>query len=174
MTNYRRTRRQGGCFFFTVALSDRTAATLTDRIDDLRAAFNDTRREHPFHTDAFVVLPDHLHAVWTLPEGDADFSTRWRLIKSRFSRSVGRKSPRSASKIAKGESGIWQRRFWEHCIRNDADYRTHIEYCWGNPVKHGLVQHPADWKYSSIHRDIRAGIVPPEWSATKTDGNFGE
>ena len=130
MTNYRRASIPGGTFFFTVALANRTASTLVDHVDVLRRAFSATRDERPFVTDAFVVLPDHLHAVWTLPEGDADFSTRWRLIKSRFVREIGAAAPRSASKLAKGERGIWQRRFWEHTIRDQADLAMHVQYCW--------------------------------------------
>jgi putative transposase len=110
-----------------------------------------------------VVLPDHLHAVWTLPEADSDFSTRWRLIKSRFSRALGATGHRSASMLAKNERGIWQRRFWEHHIRDEADFAAHVRYCWGNPVKHGLVERAVDWPYSSIHRDIRAGRVAAEY-----------
>ena len=109
MTNYRRVSIPGGTFFFTVALADRTASTLVDRIDALRRAFDATRRERPFRTDAFVVLPDHLHAVWTLPVDDADFSTRWRLIKTRFVREIGASAPRSASKHAKAERGAGAR-----------------------------------------------------------------
>ncbi|MCB1330412.1 MAG: transposase [Maritimibacter sp.] len=174
MTNYRRVSIPGGTFFFTVALADRTASTLVDRIDALRRAFDATRRERPFRTDAFVVLPDHLHAVWTLPEDDADFSTRWRLIKTRFVREIGASAPRSASKHAKAERGVWQRRFWEHAIRDETDLAMHVRYCWGNPVKHGLVARATDWPFSSIHRDVRAGRVDPQWAGPVLDGAFGE
>jgi putative transposase len=102
----------GGSFFFTVNLAERRLQLLTEHMDVLRAAFRETRQRHPFTTDAMVVLPDHLHAVWTLPEGDADFATRWRLIKSAFSRSLPIDEPISGSRIAKGERGIWQRRYW--------------------------------------------------------------
>lgn len=107
MTNYRRLHVPGGTYFFTVALADRGATTLVEHVGALRRAFTATRAERPFRADAFVVLPDHLHAIWTLPEGDADFSTRWRLIKSRFVRETGAEAPRSASKHAKAERGIW-------------------------------------------------------------------
>lgn len=135
MTNYSRMKTPGGTFFFTLALADRSASTLVDHVQALREAFRETRRERPFHTDAFVVLPDHLHAVWTLPAGDADYSTRWAAVKSRFTRKVrGRMglNPilRSPSKIKKGDAGLWQRRFWEHTIRDEADYRQHLHYCW--------------------------------------------
>ena len=174
MSNYRRVRIPGAKYFFTVSLADRSSDLLTRDIAQLRTAFSATRNERPFWCDAFVVLPDHLHAVWTLPPGDADYSTRWRLIKSRFVRAVGEFGPRSGSKIVKQERGIWQRRFWELCIRDEQDYRDHIAYCWRNPVKHGYVEHPVDWPNSSIHRDIRAGLVGPEWCGSITEGTFGE
>ena len=187
MTNYRRSRIPGATYFFTVALADRSATTLVDEIGALRDACSATRAERPFRCDAFVVLPDHLHAVWTLPEGDSDYSTRWRLIKARFTRAVlakmGAKHPSygrvgdfhpSHSKREKGERGVWQRRFWEHLIRDERGYRAHLEYCWGNPVKHGLVTRAVDWPYSSIHWDMRAGRVGAEWSGGLADGEFGE
>jgi putative transposase len=121
-----------------------------------------------------VILPDHLHAVWTLPAGDSNYSERWRLLKYYFSRDLGQRRPRSDSKIAKRECGIWQRRFWEHTLRDEADYAAHVRYCWSNPVKHGLVKRASDWPYSSIHRDIRAGHVDPEWVGVLQDGTFGE
>ncbi|MEM6311081.1 MAG: transposase [Pseudomonadota bacterium] len=140
---------------------------LVDHIDALRMAVARTRAERPFHMDAFVVLPDHVHAVWILPEGDAAYSTRWRIIKSRFTRSVlGMVSAEhppyvSRSKRMKRERGIWQRRFWEHHIRSDEEYAACVRYCLTNPVKHELVERPEDWPYSSIHRDIREG----RWAA---------
>lgn len=164
MTRYRRYRREGGTYFFTVNLADRRASHLTDHIDALRQALATTRAERWIQIDAMVVLPDHLHAIWTLPADDADFSTRWRLIKSRFSRAVGLKQPRTASQVAKNEHGLWQRRFWEHCIRDDADFAAHLAYCWGNPVKHGLVTRAVDWPYSSLHRDIKRGLAGDEWA----------
>ncbi len=164
MPNYRRLRIPSASYFFTVALADRQSQMLTDYIDDLRKAYARTMVRHPLVCDAMVVLPDHIHAVWTLPDGDSDYSERWRKIKHRFSRSVGLHLPRSNSKIAKRETGIWQRRFWEHTIRDEVDYKAHVAYCLGNPVKHGLVTKPADWPYSSIHRDIRSGRLSPEWN----------
>lgn len=160
--------------FFTGALADRGSDLLVQHIDALRASVRATRASRPFRIDAWVVLPDHLHAVWTLPEGDADYSLRWKEIKTRFTKSVGLTGRRSASKIAKGEAGIWQRRFWEHHVRDDADLAAHIRYCWINPVRHGLVVRAADWPYSSIHRDIRLGRVEPEWAGTAPEGRFGE
>jgi putative transposase len=116
----------------------------------------ETRAERPFRIDAWVVLPDHLHCLWTLPEGDAEYSVRWRLIKSRFSRGLPA-GPLRQSHEHRQERGIWQRRFWEHHIRGEAELSAHIRYCWWNPVKHGLVERPEDWAFSSVHRDIREG-----------------
>lgn len=181
MTAYRRLRTTGGSYFFTVALSDRAAWTLVDHIAALRMAFAATRSERPFECAAMVVLPNHLHAVWTLPAGDDDFSTRWGAIKSRFTRAVkasGRMglNPilRSGSKVRKGDAGVWQRRFWEHNIRDADDFARHVRYCWGNPVKHGYVACAADWPFSSIHRDIRSGRVKAEWTGDVEAGEFGE
>jgi putative transposase len=121
MTDYRRNFIAGGSFFFTVNLAQRRRRLLTEHIEELRTALRQTRRHHPFTIDAMVVLPDHLHAVWTLPEGDANFATRWRLIKSAFSRSLATGERISGSRAAKGERGIWQRRYWEHTIRDEND-----------------------------------------------------
>lgn len=174
MTAYRRLRIEGGCYFFTAALADRRATVLTDHIDLLRVSVQAVRSEHPFRIEAMVVLPDHIHAVWTLPAGDSDFSTRWKKIKTAFTKSLGGPWPRSASKVRKGERGLWQRRFWEHAIRDDRDFSGHVEYCWINPVKHGLVRRVADWPHSSFHAAVRAGIVSTEWSGTIPEGDFGE
>jgi putative transposase len=174
MPTYVRARVPGASFFFTVALADRRSSALVEDVAHLRGAVAEVRRKRPFQIEAMVILPDHLHAVWTLPEGDSDFPLRWKEIKAEFTMRTGRSGPRSASKIAKGEKGLWQRRFWEHLIRDETDFRQHVEYCWGNPVKHGLVIRAVDWPFSSIHRDIRAGRVPPEWSGSCSDGSFGE
>ena len=155
MSRYRRLRRPGATYFFTVNLEDRGSSVLTERVDDLRAAFAGVLCRRPFQIDAIVILPDHLHAVWTLPEGDSDFPTRWKEIKTAFTKRTGLSGPRSASKVAKGERGLWQRRFWEHMIRGEEDYRAHLAYCWGNPVRHGLVARAEDWPYSSVHRGER-------------------
>lgn len=167
MPNYRRARVSGASYFFTVNLASRRSDLLVTHIHELRAAYAATIQDMPVICDAMVVLPDHLHAVWTLPLGDCDFSERWRKIKHRFSRTLGGAVGRtahptalSASKRAKRERGIWQRRFWEHVIRDEADYAAHVAYCWGNPVKHGFVEHAVDWPYSSLHRDIRLGRAP--------------
>jgi putative transposase len=111
MTNYRRNFLPGGSFFFTVNLADRRLPLLTEHVGVLRSAFRYARRRHPFAIGAIVVLPDHLHAIWTLPEGDCDFAVRWRLIKSAFSRALPRRETVSSSRAGKGERGIWQRRY---------------------------------------------------------------
>jgi putative transposase len=121
MTDYRRNFIAGGSFFLTVNLAERRLRLLTEHIDKLRAALRQTHRHHPFTIDAMVVLPDHLHALWTLPEGDANFAPRWRLIKSAFSRSLATGERISDSRAAKGERSIWQRRYWKHTIRDESD-----------------------------------------------------
>ena len=160
MSNYIRPRREGASVFFTVVLAARGSDLLVREIDTLRAAVRRTRDERPFTIDAWVVLPDHLHCVWTLPAGDSDYSVRWRLIKARFSRGLAC-GPLRASHVARQERGIWQRRFWEHHIRDQRDYAAHLRYCWNNPAKHGLVAQAVDWPFSSVHRDIRLGRYAP-------------
>ena len=133
----------------------------------LRNALRHVMRRHPFKIDAFVLLPDHLHCIWTLPQGDDDFSTRWRLVKSYFSHRCESeyRGDVSASREKKREQAIWQRRFWEHAIRDEEDYARHVEYIHYNPVKHGLVTAPRDWEYSSFHRYVRAGLYDKMWGA---------
>jgi putative transposase len=175
MPNYRRAFVPGGCWFFTVNLLERRNTLLVDRIDVLRDAVERTRNNYPFIIDAFVVLPDHIHAIWTLPPEDANFSLRWRLIKSLFARVLPKQERLSDVRRARGERGIWQRRFWEHLVRDEADYARHVEYCYINPVKHGLVTRVRDWPHSSFHRDVRAGIVPLDWAGeVGQNGEFGE
>jgi putative transposase len=176
MTGYRRNFIDGGCFFFTVNLADRRLRLLTEHIEYLRSTIRLTRRHHPFTIEAMVVLPDHLHAVWTLPEGDANFATRWRLIKSAFSRNLSRGERISNSRAAKGERGIWQRRYWEHTIRDENDFSRHLDYIHINPVKHGHVSRVRDWPYSSFHRMVKLGIYPEDWAGdvSNDSGSFGE
>jgi putative transposase len=175
MPNYRRAFVPGGCWFFTVNLLDRRRALLVDHIETLREAIAATRQTHPFTIDAFAVLPDHLHAIWTLPPDDFDFSTRWRLIKSRFARALPKVEQLGFVRLRPNERGIWQRRFWEHLIRDEIDFARHVEYCYINPMKHGLVTRVRDWPYSSFHRDVRAGLFPEDWGGdTGMIGDFGE
>jgi len=165
MTNYRRARVPGATYFFTVNLARRDTALLVERIATLREAVRNVRRRHPFVIDAMVILPDHLHAIWTLPPDDLDFPLRWRLIKTGFSRGMSCGERRRDSRIAKGERGIWQRRYWEHLIRDDVDMQRHIDNIHFNPVKHGHAARAADWPYSTIHRHIAKGWLLPSWGA---------
>jgi putative transposase len=164
MPNTRRNRIAGGCYVFTVNLLDRRSDFLVAEIDALRDAVRETRRAKPFHIDAFVVLPDHLHCMWTLPPGDADFPTRWRTIKALFSRRVAHPRYRRPSLVRKREAGVWQRRYWEHTIRDDADYAAHMNYIHFNPVKHGLAAHPAAWPFSSFLKCVAQGVYPDGWA----------
>jgi REP-associated tyrosine transposase len=176
MTNYRRNFVPGGSYFFTVNLTDRRWGLLTEHVELLRAAFRYTQERHPFSIEASVVLPDHLHAVWTLPDGDADFALRWRLIKTVFSRGLPPGERLSKSRSSKGERGIWQRRYWEHTLRDEGDFARHVDYIHFNPVKHGHVSRVKDWPYSSFHRLVRLGVYPEDWAGdAKGDGSgFGE
>src|SRR6202790_5849361 len=175
MPNYRRAFVPGGCGFFTVNLLERQQTLLVDHIATLREAVAKTRQSLPCAIDAFVVLPDHLHAVWTLPPGESAFSIRRRLIKSHFAKVLPKRERLSTVRIARNERGIWQRRFWEHLIRDEANYARHVEYCYINPVKHELVSRVRDWTHSSFHRDVRAGIVPLDWAGeVAQSGEFGE
>jgi putative transposase len=153
--DYRRAYVKGGCYFFTVALADRKSELLTQNIHLLRVAIKTVKDTHPFNIDAMVVLHDHLHCIWTLPENDCDYPKRWMLIKTHFSRGIPKTEHITPTREKKRERGIWQRRFWEHLIRDERDYLNHIEYIHINPIKHGYVQNAIDWPYSSIHRQFR-------------------
>ena len=148
---YRRAKTAGGSYFFTVNLADRNRTLLIDHVDILRGVIRHVKAKHPFHIDAMVVLPDHLHSLWTLPVGDHDYPTRWMLIKAGFSRRMAATERRNLSRKTKGERGIWQRRYWEHQIRDENDFARHVDYIHYNPVKHGHVTDAIDWPYSSIH-----------------------
>jgi putative transposase len=163
MSHYLRYRMPGGCYFFTVNLLERNQHLLTEYIDSLRQAFRAVKRQYPFHIDAIVILPEHLHCVLTLPDGDDNFSGRWRAIKKIFSKQLPITEYRSEVRLNRHERGIWQRRFWEHAIRDDIDYQQHIDYIHYNPVKHGWVTRVKDWQYSSFHRFVERGIYSPEW-----------
>ncbi len=164
MPNYRRYRVPGGCYFFTVNLLERHPNDLlVHHIDLLRAAVRRVRHAHPFHIDAWVVLPDHQHCVWTLPPGDDDFSLRWRLIKTLFAKQIPVRERRSKVRQARGERGLWQRRFWEHVIRNERDYAAHLDYVHYNPVRHGYAVRAVDWPFSTFRRCVERGIYAPDW-----------
>lgn len=174
---YRRADIPGASYFFTVNLADRSNSLLVDHVAVLREAVRVVKQRHPFHIDAFVVLPEHLHALWTLPENDADFATRWMLIKAGFSRCMAKNESRSNSRVKKGERGIWQWRYWEHLIRDEDDYQRHVDYIHFNPVKHGHVNRAADWAHSSIHRYIKAGMIECDWGGYFEEGGkagYGE
>ena len=173
MPNYRRAWHPGGTYFFTVNLLERKSNDLLVRhIDLLRDAVRETRKLHPFTIHAWVVLPDHLHCVMELPEGEHDFSVRWRRIKAIFSKSLPRTELLSATRVRRGERGIWQRRFWEHLIRDEGDYLAHMDYVHINPLKHGLVQRVADWPYSTFHSLVTQGVYPENW-AGENEGSMG-
>ena len=176
MPRYIRSLVPGGTYFFTVTLADRSSDLLVREIECLRNAYRAVQRRHPFESVAICVLPDHLHAGWKLPEGDKDYGLRWQQIKRAFSTHVGEVGVLSSSKRSKREKGLWQRRYWEHLIRDEEDLARHVEYIHFNPVKHGHVQHVQDWPYSSFHRWVRRGDVPASWGLVQAaDGSgYGE
>jgi putative transposase len=175
MVRYRRNFIPGGTWFFTVTLADRRSDALVGHVAALRSAFRAARHARPFAIDAIVVLPDHLHAILTLPSNDADFSGRWRRIKGLFSSALIGEGL-ELKRWPNGDLALWQRRFWEHTIRDDRDFARHIDYIHFNPVKHGLVRHVRDWSFSSFHRYVREGILPEEWAgdANENGSDFGE
>ena len=183
MPNYRRARIAGGTYFFTVVTDGRREIlTLARCREALRTAIAETRKLHPFVAEAWVLLPDHLHCIWTLPVGDEDYSKRWGLIKAGFSKRVRgsfcqQNDSSNVSKKKHREASFWQRRFWEHAVRDDEDFRRHVNYIHYNPVKHGLVKRARDWPYSTFRRFVEDGVYPEDWgggeAANLADG-FGE
>ena len=165
MVFYRRNRVEGGTYFFTVTLADRRSQVLTDHVNELRHVFRQVRTRQPFEVVAIVVMPEHLHAIWTLPEGDADYSGRWKAIKAGLTHQLRLHGMDLASN-AKGEYSLWQRRFWEHTLCDEIDLQRHVDYIHYNPVKHGLVGHVKDWPWSSFHRYVRQGILPVDWGSS--------
>jgi putative transposase len=163
MVRYRRNFIAGGAFFFTVTLLDRNSRALVEHVNILRAVIRDIRRSHPFTIDAVVVLPDHLHMVMRLPDGDADFPNRWSLIKRRFTDRIIRAGAEVARRRT-GEPALWQPRYWEHTIRDDRDFERHVDYVHFNPVRHGLVDRVCDWPHSSFHHYVRHGLLPLDWA----------
>jgi len=168
MSNYRRLRIAGGCIFFTLVTHERQRWLCEPLArTELRAAISHVRQRRPFTIDAMVLLPDHIHCIWTLPKGDSDYGIRWSLIKryvtKRCRGQLNAAIPVSESRWKRHEGNLWQRRFWEHHIRSQADYQSICDYIHINPVKHGLCKHPQDWPYSSIHRFIQQGIYPQNW-----------
>jgi len=161
---YRRTRSEGATYFFTANLADRSADTLVRHIDALRTSLAAVKATHPFSLVAMVVLPEHLHAIWRLPEGDADYPKRWALFKAGFSRRLDKREFIDPSRVSKRERGLWQRRYWEHRIRDENDLASHTNYIHFNPVKHGWATRPVDWPYSTLHGYIARGIVSRDWA----------
>jgi putative transposase len=156
-------------------LLERKSHLLVKNIDVLREGVRIIKRKQPFHIDAWVVLPDHLHCIWTLPAGDADFSGRWRAIKKHFSKAIPVGEYRSKTRLKRNERGIWQRRFWEHTIQDDQDYAAHMDYIHYNPVKHGWVETVKEWPYSTFHALVEKGVYPIDWAISNVDCiNAGE
>ncbi len=182
MVRYRRSIVPGGTFFFTVVTFDRMPF-LTEPIarQCLHAAWKQTTYAYPFKTDAVCLLPDHIHCIWTLPNGDSEFSIRWKMIKSLFTRSWlqndGREGHRNIVRKKHREAAVWQRRYWEHVIQDDNDLSKHFDYIHYNPVKHGFVNHPARWPWSTFHKYVRTGWYDPDWGDTLSepvDGSYRE
>ena len=182
MSNYRRFPMRGATYFFTVVSRNRQNILCDTAIRTaLRNGIQRVRKNFPFAIDAWVLLPDHLHCIWTLPDEDGDFSRRWAMIKrfvtQKCGTAVAAVSASDKSRRARGEGGIWQRRFWEHQIRNERDYETHMHYIHYNPVKHGLVKNVRDWPYSTFHRYVENGIYEADWGGGEVEdgeGGFGE
>lgn len=171
MPEYRRACFPGGTYFFTLVTNQRRKIFLEESARQiLREAFlYGMKKAGPFRVDALCLLPDHLHCIWTLPEDSSDYATRWKIIKARFSRRFlqagGAAGPISISKAQKGEVGVWQRRYWEHMIRDQEDLSLHIDYTYYNPVKHGLVQEVNAWPWSTFHRDVSDGYYAMDWNS---------
>lgn len=180
MPNYRRSQLTGGTFFFTVvSYRRREILTLPESRIALRSSVTEVRVQYPFQIDAWVLLPNHLHCIWSLPKGDNDFSKRWGLIKAGFSKKTKHLLQRddwlNESRKQHREGTIWQRRFWEHQIRDERDYQIHCDYLHFNPVKHRLVANVTDWPYSTFHRYVRNGVYSHDWGGSEIDdGEFGE
>lgn len=183
MSDYRRAATPGGCYFFTVVTHLRRELLATpEHVAVLRSVVREVRDVLPFQIDAWVILPDHMHCVWTLPPNDRDFSKRWGLIKAGFTRHVAAREEsvqRTASRLRRREGTVWQRRFWEHEIRNEEDFRLHMDYTHYNPVKHGLVPVVKDWPHSTFHQCVRSGIYPVDWGGgvsreLEASARFGE
>jgi putative transposase len=182
MANYRRAKVSGGTYYFTVVAFRRTGFLCDENVRGaLRGGIQSTRKIHPFTIDAWVLLPDHLHCVWTLPQDDSNFAIRWAMIKRFVSKRCGpelnRDEWKNESKRKRRESTIWQRRFWEHIIRDERDFEKHVDYIHYNPVKHNLVHRAVDWPYSTFHRYVRKGLYSRDWGGgdiAEADQNFGE
>jgi putative transposase len=178
MRTFLRPPAPGATCFFTLTLQDRSARYLVDHIARLRASLADVKARHPFRIEAMVVLPEHLHALWTLPQDDGDFATRCMLVKQGFTRRLQQAGVLDAKSAgprgSKGERSVWQRRFWEYRVRDEADFARHVDYIHFNPVKHGWVLRAREWPYSSLHRFVREGKVGDDWGISAAiEGQFG-
>ena len=170
MPNYRRNYVPGGTYFFTLVTEGRRPILTSDTARAcLTEAFKTVMADRPFELTAIVLLPDHLHTIWTLPEGDADYSLRWAQAKEAFTRSFlirgGREGAQSTSRQHKRERAVWQRRFWEHTCRDEDDLKRHLDYLHWNPVKHGYVTRVRDWQWSSFHRLVADGEYDLRWGS---------
>ena len=182
MSNYRRAAAKGGSYFFTLVSYQRRNIFCDKAIRlALRQAIKTTQKKYPFNIDAWVLLPNHMHCIWTLPEEDNNFSQRWSLIKRKVSIECAQQYKQqqllTESKVKHRESTIWQRRFWEHQIRNQQDFNNHLDYIHYNPVKHNYCNSPSQWQYSTIHRYIKVGYYAYNWGEQQpnfSDINFGE
>jgi putative transposase len=183
MPEYLRVKVKGGIYFFTVVTFGRQPILTNDHVRAaLREGIQEVRQSFPFTIEAWVLLPDHFHTLWTLPENDDNFSYRWAVIKRIVSKRCGSlegiRGPVSDSRGKRRERPFWQRRFWEHCIRDDLDLQRHLDYIHLNPVKHGYVKRVIDWPYSTFHRFVTQGLYPPDWGGIsdneKVEMNFGE
>ena len=169
MPDYRRVRIPGATYSFTVNLLDRRSDLLVTHVTEIRAAVRRVQKKWPFHADAWIVLPEHMHCLWTLPENDSDFPRRWQEIKIAFAKSLPVLEPRSPLMVRRRERGIWQRRYWEHTIRDDRDYAAHMDYIHFNPVKHGLTKSAGEWPFSTFRRCVAAGLYPENWLPVDTE-----
>jgi putative transposase len=161
MPNYRRIRKPGGTYFFTVVTYARQPVFQNGEArSGLRRIVEKAQSQHPFYIEAMVLLPEHLHSMWTLPEGDYDYSKRWRIIKGGFTHWFRKKG---------FDGKIWQSRFWEHTIRDDEDFARHFDYIHYNPVKHALVDNPAKWEFSTFHKYLAKGWYSEEWGSIEPE-----
>jgi putative transposase len=168
--DYRRLWHPGGTYFFTINLQQRKNNDLLVRhIGLLRQSVASVRNHYPFKIHGWVVLPDHMHCIIELPEGDSNFAIRWQLIKLMFSKGIPKSEYRSAVQLKRNERGIWQRRYWEHLIRDQHDFNAHMDYIHINPLKHGLVQRVSDWPYSTFHHCVAQGVYPANWAGGTED-----
>jgi putative transposase len=181
MSNYRRANTKGGTYFFTVVTYRRQKILCNENVRlALREGIREVQKIHPFTIDGWVLLPDHLHCIWTLPPDDADFGIRWAMIKRYVTKqcnSLRCNDWMTASKRRRKESTLWQRRFWEHQIRDDRDYEKHMDYMHYNPVKHGFTTTVKDWSYSTFHRYVKEGIYSENWAGggvMSINEGFGE